>query len=94
MLNRSFDDPMFAQLVESPSAKARLAFVGFLKTQPTPRHREWLTKLSNDPDKSVSTAATEVLESLKAQANDPPPQRKLSPPAAKIGDITFEEPPL
>ncbi len=94
LLNRSFDDPMFAQLVESPSAKARLAFVGFLKTQPTPRHREWLTKLSNDPDKSVSTAATEVLESLKAQANDPPPQRKLSPPAAKIGDITFEEPPL
>ncbi|MCX7423232.1 MAG: HEAT repeat domain-containing protein, partial [Planctomycetia bacterium] len=94
LLNRPFDDPLFAQLVESPSAKARLAFVNFLKTQPTPRHREWLTKLSTDPDKSVSTAATEVIESLKAQSNDPPPKRKFSPPAAKIGDVTFEEPPL
>lgn len=85
---------MFAQLVESPSAKARQAFVGFLKAQPTPRHREWLTKLRNDPEKSVSTAATEAIESLKAQANDPLPKRKFSPPAAKLGDITFEEPPL
>lgn len=94
LLNRSFDDPMFAQLVESPSSQARHAFVNFLKTQPTPRHREWLTKLSTDPDKPVSTAATEALESLKAQANTPPPKRKFSPPAAKLGDITFKEPPL
>jgi len=94
LLNRSFDDPLFAQLVESPSAKARLAFVNFLKTQPTPRHREWLTRLSTDPDTSVSTAATEAVENLKAQATEPPPKRKFSPPAAKLGEVTFEEPPL
>ena len=49
---------------------------------------------ASEESQSVSTAATEVIESLKAQSNDPPPKRKFSPPAAKIGDVTFEEPPL
>ncbi len=78
LLIRSFNDPMFAQLVESPSAKARLAFVEFLKAQPTPRHRDWLTKLRTEPEKSVSAATTEALENLKAQANDPPPRSATS----------------
>ena len=85
---------MFAELVDSPSAKARLAFVAFLKDQPIPRHREWLAKLATDSDAAVRTAAAQALEDLKQQAAEPPPVRKRSPPAAKLGDVTFQEPPL